>query len=68
MRWAYRDIRAGAFTPTEAAVVSAVYAIAVSAPVYRTLTFALLFEVLLAAGWAAAMVMFLVGAAMVPPG
>ncbi|NEX46509.1 TRAP transporter large permease subunit [Pseudotabrizicola algicola] len=58
-------IRSGVFTPTEAAVVAAVYAIVVSALVYRTLTFPLLFEVLLAAGRATAMVMFLVGAAMV---
>lgn len=58
-------IRSGAFTPTEAAVVAAVYAIFISAVVYRTLTVALLFEVLVAAGRATAMVMFLVGAAMV---
>lgn len=58
-------IRSGAFTPTEAAVVAAVYAIFISAVVYRTLTLALLFEVLVAAGRATAMVMFLVGAAMV---
>lgn len=58
-------IRSGAFTPTEAAVVAAVYAMVVSALVYRTLTMALLFEVLVTAGRATAMVMFLVGAAMV---
>jgi tripartite ATP-independent transporter DctM subunit len=58
-------IRSGAFTPTEAAVVAAVYAIAVSALVYRKLTLKILFEVLLAAGRSTAMVMFLVGAAMV---
>lgn len=58
-------IRSGVFTPTEAAVVAAVYAIVVSALVYRTLTFKLLVEVLLGAGRATAMVMFLVGAAMV---
>ena len=58
-------IRTGVFTPTEAAVVAAVYAIVVSALVYRTLTLRLLYEVLLGAGRATAMVMFLVGAAMV---
>lgn len=58
-------IRSGAFTPTEAAVVAAVYAIAVSALVYRTLTPRILFEVLVSAARATAMVMFLVGAAMV---
>jgi tripartite ATP-independent transporter DctM subunit len=58
-------IRTGVFTPTEAAVVAAVYAIVISAVVYRTLTIKMLFEVLVAAGRATAMVMFLVGAAMV---
>ena len=58
-------IRTGVFTPTEAAVVAAVYAIVISAVVYRTLTIKLLFEVLVGAGRATAMVMFLVGAAMV---
>lgn len=58
-------IRSGAFTPTEAAVVAAVYAIAVSAIVYRSLTWRILFDVLISAGRATAMVMFLVGAAMV---
>jgi tripartite ATP-independent transporter DctM subunit len=58
-------IRSGAFTPTEAAVVAAVYAIVVSVFVYRSLTFAMFVEVLVAAGRSTAMVMFLVGAAMV---
>ena len=58
-------IRSGAFTPTEAAVVAAVYAIFISAVVYRSLTWQILFEVLVAAGRSTAMVMFLVGAAMV---
>lgn len=58
-------IRSGAFTPTEAAVVAAVYAIFISAVVYRSLTWRILFEVLVAAGRSTAMVMFLVGAAMV---
>ncbi|MBX9468828.1 MAG: TRAP transporter large permease subunit [Rhizobium sp.] len=58
-------IRSGAFTPTEAAVVAAVYAIIVSTFVYRALTWKILFDVLVTAGRSTAMVMFLVGAAMV---
>ncbi|WP_319518318.1 TRAP transporter large permease subunit [uncultured Martelella sp.] len=58
-------IRFGIFTPTEAAVVAAVYAILVSALVYRELTLAKFYRVLLSSGRATAMVMFLVGAAMV---
>ena len=58
-------IRSGAFTPTEAAVVAAVYAIVVSTLVYRALTWAILLEVLVSAARSTAMVMFLVGAAMV---
>jgi TRAP-type transport system large permease protein len=58
-------IRSGAFTPTEAAVVAAVYAIVVSTFIYRALTWRIMFEVLITAGRSTAMVMFLVGAAMV---
>ncbi|MCU0815192.1 MAG: TRAP transporter large permease subunit [Cypionkella sp.] len=58
-------IRSGAFTPTEAAVVAAVYAIVISLLVYRSLTWTMMFEVLLSAARSTAMVMFLVGAAMV---
>jgi TRAP-type transport system large permease protein len=58
-------IRSGAFTPTEAAVVAAVYAIVVSSLVYRALTWKILLEVLITAGRSTAMVMLLVGAAMV---
>jgi len=58
-------IRSGAFTPTEAAVVAAVYAIFVSTFIYRALTWKIMFEVLVTAGRSTAMVMFLVGAAMV---
>lgn len=58
-------IRSGAFTPTEAAVVAAVYAILVSSLVYRALTWKILLEVLITAGRSTAMVMLLVGAAMV---
>ena len=58
-------IRFGVFTPTEAAVVAAVYAIFVSTVIYRELTWRLFFKVLISAGRATAMVMFLVGCAMV---
>jgi tripartite ATP-independent transporter DctM subunit len=58
-------IRFGVFTPTEAAVVAAVYSIFVSVVIYREMTFAMFFEVLVNAGRATAMVMFLVGCAMV---
>lgn len=58
-------IRFGIFTPTEAAVVAAVYAIFISTVVYREMTLSGLFEVLIRSGRATAMVMFLVGCAMV---
>jgi tripartite ATP-independent transporter DctM subunit len=58
-------IRFGVFTPTEAAVVAAVYAIFVSVVIYREMTFGMFFQVLVNAGRATAMVMFLVGCAMV---
>jgi tripartite ATP-independent transporter DctM subunit len=58
-------IRFGIFTPTEAAVVAAVYAILISVLVYRELTWSLFFKVLVSAGRSTAMVMFLVGCAMV---
>lgn len=58
-------IRFGIFTPTEAAVVAAVYAIFISTVVYRELDLRKFFHVLLTAGRATAMVMFLVGCAMV---
>nr|WP_252193083.1 TRAP transporter large permease subunit [Rhizobium sp. CSW-27] len=58
-------IRFGIFTPTEAAVVAAVYAITVSAIIYRELTLKGFYHILIGAGRATAMVMFLVGAAMV---
>ena len=58
-------IRFGIFTPTEAAVVAAVYAIAVSMIVYRELSSKDLYHVLVAAARSTAMVMFLVGCAIV---
>ena len=58
-------IRSGVVTPTEAAVVAAVYAIVVSVVIYRELTVRDLVGALVRAGRATAMVMFLVGCAMV---
>ena len=61
----HRGIRFGIFTPTEAAVVAAVYAIVISTVIYRELTLKQFVQVLIAAGRSTAMVMFLVGCAMV---
>ncbi|SDR48550.1 TRAP transporter large permease subunit [Pseudovibrio sp. Tun.PSC04-5.I4] len=58
-------IRFGIFTPTEAAVVAAVYAIFVSSVVYGELTLAKFYEVLVNSCKSAGMIMFLVGCAMV---
>lgn len=58
-------IRSGIVTPTEAAVVAAVYAILVSMLIYREMTWKMLFHTLISAGRSTAMVMFLVGSAMV---
>ncbi|WP_375576224.1 TRAP transporter large permease [Paracidovorax oryzae] len=58
-------LKGGIFTPTEAAVVAAVYALIVSMFVYREMAWARLYEVFLAAGKTTAVVMFLCGAATV---
>lgn len=58
-------LKFGVFTPTEAAVVAAVYALAISTLVYRELRLADLYAVFLAAAKTTAVVMFLVAAAMV---
>ncbi len=58
-------IRFGIFTPTEAAVVAAVYAIVVSTFVYKEMTLHKFYKVLISAGRATGMIMFLVGCAMV---
>ena len=58
-------LRMGVFTPTEAAVVAAVYALFVAGVVYRELTWKQLFEVFMASAKTTAVVMFLVAAAMV---
>jgi tripartite ATP-independent transporter DctM subunit len=55
----------GVFTPTEAAVVAAVYSFAVGAFVYRELKFSALYRLILTAGKTTAVIMFLVAAAMV---
>jgi tripartite ATP-independent transporter DctM subunit len=58
-------LRMGVFTPTEAAVVAAVYALFVAGVVYRELSWKQLFEVFVASARTTAVVMFLVAAAMV---
>jgi len=58
-------IRFGIFTPTEAAVVAAVYAVLVSTLIYRELTWKKFFDVLISASKSTGMIMFLVGCAMV---
>lgn len=58
-------IRFGVFTPTEAAVVAAVYAFFVSRFVYRALSWAQCYEVLVSSAKTTAIVMFLCGAATV---
>lgn len=55
----------GVFTPTEAAVVAAVYSFIVGMFVYRELKVSMLYKLVLAAGKTTAVVMFLVAAAMV---
>ena len=56
-------LRLGLFTPTEAAVVAAVYALIVAMFVYRELTVAGLYRVFVDAGRTTGVVMFLCGAA-----
>ncbi len=58
-------LRMGVFTPTEAAVVAAVYALFVGMVVYREIKFSQLYGLLLNAGKITAVVMLLAGAAMV---
>ncbi len=58
-------LRFGIFTPTEAAVVVAVYALFVATCVYRELKFAQLYRLFVSAGLTTAIVMFLVAAALV---
>ena len=58
-------MKLGVFTPTEAAVVAAVYAGFVSVVIYRELDFRGLYRVLIVAARTTAIVMFLCGAATV---
>jgi len=58
-------MKMGVFTPTEAAVVAAVYSGLIGALVYRELTLAKLYRALVSAAKTSAVVMFLVAAAMV---
>ncbi|MCR5868111.1 MULTISPECIES: TRAP transporter large permease subunit [Aquincola] len=58
-------LRMGVFTPTEAAVVAAVYALFVARVIYRELTLQSLFRIFVTAARTTAVVMFLVAAAMV---
>ncbi len=58
-------LRMGVFTPTEAAVVAAVYALSVAAVIYRELTLKQLVEVFVTSAKTTSVVMFLVAAAMV---
>jgi tripartite ATP-independent transporter DctM subunit len=58
-------LKFGVFTPTEAAVVAAVYALFVSMVIYRELKISQLYELFAAAAQTTAVVMFLVAAAMV---
>lgn len=57
--------RSGLFTPTEAGVVAAFYALIISIFVYKELKWKQLYGVLLAAGKTTAVVMFLVAAAQI---
>ena len=58
-------LRMGVFTPTEAAVVAAVYALFVAGVIYKELTIKQLYDVFLGAAKTTAVIMFLVAAAMV---
>ncbi|MEY4882850.1 MAG: hypothetical protein RIS34_704 [Pseudomonadota bacterium] len=58
-------LKFGVFTPTEAAVVAAVYALVVSVFVYKELNFKKLVPLFVSAATTCAVVMFLVAAAMV---
>ncbi|MFI0399155.1 MAG: TRAP transporter large permease [Thiolinea sp.] len=58
-------LKMGIFTPTEAAVVAAVYALFVSMVIYREMTWHQLYDVFVSSAKTTATVMFLVAAAMV---
>lgn len=58
-------LRMGVFTPTEAAVVAAVYALVVAGLIYRELSVSMLVDIFCTAAKTTAVVMFLIAAAMV---
>jgi len=58
-------LKFGVFTPTEAAVVAAVYALFISTVIYRELKVSQLYGLFLSAATTTAVIMFLVAAAMV---
>jgi TRAP-type transport system large permease protein len=58
-------LKMGVFTPTEAAVVAAVYALFVATVIYRELKLGQLYHVFVSAAKTTAVIMFLVAAAMV---
>ncbi|HEY6612298.1 MAG TPA: TRAP transporter large permease subunit [Pseudomonas sp.] len=58
-------LKFGIFTPTEAAVVAAVYSLFVAVVIYRELKIGELYEVIISAARTTSVVMFLVAAAMV---
>lgn len=58
-------LKFGVFTPTEAAVVAAVYALFVATVIYKELKLSDLYELILSAAKTTSVVMLLVGAAMV---
>ena len=58
-------LRAGVFTPTEAAVVAAVYALFVASVVYRELSLRQLYPIFVTAARTTSVIMLLVAAAMV---
>ena len=58
-------LKMGVFTPTEAAVVAAVYAMFVALVIYREMNIRQMYEVFISAAKTTAVIMFLVAAAMV---
>jgi tripartite ATP-independent transporter DctM subunit len=58
-------LRLGVFTPTEAAVVAAVYSLFVGTVIYKEIKFTDIYGIMLNAGKTTAMVLLLAGAAMV---
>lgn len=58
-------LRSGKFTPTEAGVITAVYALVVGMVIYRELKISMLMDALVTAAKSSAVIMFLAAAAMV---